>query len=72
MLIRSCNKQAWKWHKRTIPLIIGNIQPKSGPAPGTYEANMASYTSIRGEEAIPNYVEIDVRLAMLALLEGDC
>ena len=31
---------------------------------------MLSYASVRGEEVIPSTGEVDVRLAMLALLEG--
>ena len=34
------------------------------------ESNMLSYASVRGEEVIPSTGEVDVRLAMLALLEG--
>eukprot|EP00595_Chromulina_sp_UTEXLB2642_P000461 CAMPEP_0196762678 /NCGR_PEP_ID=MMETSP1095-20130614/2528_1 /TAXON_ID=96789 ORGANISM="Chromulina nebulosa, Strain UTEXLB2642" /NCGR_SAMPLE_ID=MMETSP1095 /ASSEMBLY_ACC=CAM_ASM_000446 /LENGTH=64 /DNA_ID=CAMNT_0042114197 /DNA_START=1709 /DNA_END=1900 /DNA_ORIENTATION=+ len=31
---------------------------------------MANYAAIRGEERIPNITEIDIRLSLLALIEG--
>lgn len=34
------------------------------------EANMLSYAAVRGEEAMPSSGEVDVRLSLLALLEG--
>lgn len=70
-LVRECPRWAWKYHQKVIQVILHNVQPKSGPAPGSVEANMASYMAIRGEEAIQTTAEIDIRLSLLALLEGE-
>jgi len=46
------------------------VQPKKGPEPNSAEANLQSYASVRGEEAIPSTGEVDVRLMLLTLLES--
>ena len=69
-LIRESPHCSWKAHKRVIPIIIANVQPKSLPQMGSMESNMAQYASIRGEEVISATAEVDVRLSLLALLEG--
>jgi hypothetical protein len=70
VLVREATQAAWKAYSRVIAIILENIQPKAGPASGSVEANMASYAAIRGDEAIPSVAEVDVRLSLLALLEG--
>lgn len=70
ILVNLCPRKAWKFHEEVIKIIISHLQLKNEPVAGSYEANMASYASIRGEENIPSINDIDVRLSMLALLEG--
>ena len=70
VLIRLCPTQAWACHSRVLDIILPQIQPKKGPEQGSTEANMQSYAAVRGDEAIPTTGEVDVRLALLSLLEG--
>eukprot|EP00981_Chlorochromonas_danica_P000674 scaffold146_cov171-Ochromonas_danica.AAC.23 len=70
-LIRLCPTLGWKYHKVLLPLFQKHCQPQPGPATGSMEANMATYASQRGEEVIaPNRGDLDVRLGLLASLEG--
>eukprot|EP01034_Spumella_vulgaris_P021360 gene21362-27390_t len=70
VLIRLCGPEAWKCHLAVVSVIALHVQPKSGPAAGSTEANALSYAAQRGEEVIALTTDVDVRLSLLALLEG--
>eukprot|EP00597_Dinobryon_sp_UTEXLB2267_P018080 CAMPEP_0201114058 /NCGR_PEP_ID=MMETSP0812-20130820/78180_1 /ASSEMBLY_ACC=CAM_ASM_000668 /TAXON_ID=98059 /ORGANISM="Dinobryon sp., Strain UTEXLB2267" /LENGTH=977 /DNA_ID=CAMNT_0047377649 /DNA_START=1245 /DNA_END=4175 /DNA_ORIENTATION=+ len=71
-LIRNSASAAWAYHALVLPVFCNQVQPPVKPAAGSAEANMQSYAAQRGEEVLPNTVSesVDVRLALLALLEG--
>jgi dynein assembly factor 5 len=71
VLIRECPKYSWQHSAEVIKIITDYVQPKKGPAEGSAEAHTQSYAAQRGEEVFPETLgEIDIRLSMLALLEG--
>lgn len=70
-LLHSCGALGWAYHEILLPIIQRQTQPTAGPANGSMEANIQSYASQRGEEVIgANRGEIDVRLGLMAALEG--
>jgi hypothetical protein len=66
VLVSICPRKAWENHINILPIIYAQIQPevKSAPDP------VADYLAQRGEEVIPDNPEVNVRLSLLALLEG--
>ena len=71
VLIRECPKYSWHYCADVITIIAEYVQPKKGPAEGSAEAHLQSYAAQRGEEVFPETLgEIDIRLSMIALLEG--
>jgi dynein assembly factor 5 len=70
VLVGQCPLEAWRCHLAVVSVITLQVQPKTGPAANSAEANALSYAAQRGEELIALTTDVDVRLSLLALLEG--
>jgi dynein assembly factor 5 len=71
-LIRNSASAAWAFLPLVLPVFVNQVQPPGRPAEGSAEAHMQAYQAQRGEQGGPDSVAraVDVRLALLALLEG--
>jgi hypothetical protein len=69
-LVRECPKMSWKCHGNVLPIILSQLKSKPKPEKDSTEANMQNYLAIKGEEKVIATGEVDIRLSLLALLEG--
>ena len=72
VLIRKCPTESWSRQAVVLPVFRNQTQPPVALVPDTAEANAANYAACRGENYIPSSIAelVDVRMSMLALLEG--
>lgn len=70
VLLRASPRLAWRFHAQVLPAIVAQVQPTKNLDPASSEAIAIGYAAQRGEEPVPVAGEVDVRLALLALLEG--
>ena len=70
VLLRELPAAAWAHHDRVMPVIYRQIIPPVRVDKDSAEGIEKMYAAQRGEEAIPELKDVDVRLALLALLEA--
>ena len=66
VLIRACTRAAWENYEKVLPIIYQQVQPPEYRKNTPYEDHLAQ----TGQEVIKDGPEVDVRLSLLALLEG--
>ena len=66
VLIRACPRAAWENYEQVLPIIYQQVQPAEYRKNTHYE----DYLAQTGQEIINDGPEVDVRLSLLALLEG--
>lgn len=70
VLLRELPFAAWKHQHLVLPIVIHHVTPAPRADKDSDEAIAASYAAQRGEEEIPDLSDVDIRLSMLASLEG--
>jgi len=72
VLIRKCPTASWAHQEVVLSVFLNQVQPPTPLTPDSAEANAQNYAAVRGENFIPSSVAelVDVRMSLLALLEG--
>ena len=69
VLINEFTASSWQNHDLVLPIIISNSKPEKEEL-SVAKQNELKYASVRGEEDFSNRKNIDIRLALLAIMEG--